>query len=65
MIKTEQLREELNVLLAEMDVPDRRKEDYRWLNRNLWWRNSESRHFERAMEVIACLIRRTENDSSR
>jgi hypothetical protein len=39
-----------------MDVPEQRKTDWGWLNRNLDVRNKEHPDFERAMQIIKSLL---------
>lgn len=43
---------ELLDILDTMDVPPKRKEDMRWLSRNLFIRNSKHPKFKKAMELI-------------
>lgn len=46
----------LFTLLETMDVPDNRKDDYKWLNRNLGIRNSTHPNFELAKSLIKTLL---------
>ena len=39
-------------ILSTMDVPDKRKDDFRWLLRNLFIRNASHPNFEEAIELI-------------
>jgi hypothetical protein len=45
-------KERLSKLLNDMDVPEQRKTDFRWLNRNLGIRNSEHPNFRESMNII-------------
>ena len=47
--------EELQELLHGMDIPENRKSDIGWLNRNLAIRNSDHPNFEPAISVIKSL----------
>lgn len=51
------LMDELQTLLETMDVPEIRKNDYRWLLRNLPIRNSNNTNFERAYKIIRKLLK--------
>lgn len=46
----------LKLILDKMDVPEQRKTDFGWLNRNLGVRNKEHPDFERAMQIIKSLL---------
>ena len=46
----------LKLILDKMDVPETRKTDFGWLNRNLGVRNKEHPDFERAMQIIKSLL---------
>lgn len=48
---------ELQELLHGMDVPENRKNDIGWLNRNLFIRNSVHPNFEQAVVIIKQLWR--------
>ena len=48
---------ELDDILSRMQVPEQRRKDLRWLNRNLAFRNSEHGEFDRACELIKQLMR--------
>lgn len=47
----------LQVLIADMDVPEMRRHDVDWLARNLGIRNASHRNFEEAMRVINAMRR--------
>lgn len=47
----------LQVLLADMDVPETRRHDLGWLSRNLGFRNASHRNFEEAMRLINAMRR--------
>ena len=47
----------LEQILADMDLPEMRKDvtrfdNVRWLLRNMHFRNSEHKHYKKAMEVL-------------
>lgn len=43
----------LSHILESMDVPPERLEDYEWLNRNLFFRNSDHPDYQEAKVLIA------------
>ena len=45
-------KDEFQNLMASMDIPELRKTDYAWLNRNLHIRNHDNPNFPRAMQII-------------
>lgn len=47
----------LLTLLETMDVPDNRKDDYKWLNRNLGIRNLNHPNFDLAKSLIKELLK--------
>ena len=47
----------LERILETMDVPEARKDDMRWLSRNLAIRNSEHSQFDEASSLIKKLLR--------
>lgn len=42
----------LTEILSQMDIPDKRKDDFRWLLRNLFIRNAEHPNFEESLVLI-------------
>jgi len=48
---------ELQGILKTMDVPEMRKKDYRWLNRNLGIQNGSNPQFPKAMDLIKNLLK--------
>ena len=48
---------ELNRLLPTMDVPENRKTDIKWLQRNLGIRNCNHENFPMAIMIIEWLIK--------
>lgn len=48
---------ELRHLVKDMDVPDFRKGDPHWLNKNLGARNSKHTNYKSAMETIEALLK--------
>lgn len=52
------MREELHELLDRMDVPEQRKDDLRWLVRNLAVRNGKHPDFPEAQQLIRQLLRK-------
>lgn len=47
----------LEQILADMDLPEMRKDtsrfaNVRWLSRNMHFRNSEHKHYKKAMELL-------------
>lgn len=58
MIKpsTQHLLDTLRDLLNGMDVPEFRKEDPKWLKRNLAVRNAEHPNYNKAQELISKLV---------
>lgn len=42
---------------AGFDVPERRREDWRWLARNLWIRNADHPRLDEVMEIVKANIR--------
>ncbi len=57
MSEKEILLKQLSKLISPMDVPSFRRENPFWLSRNLGFRNSQHKNYEKAMEVIAQLLR--------
>lgn len=53
----EEMLQELGSLTSKMDVPDYRRQDYRWLAKHLPDRNSTKQGFGRAMGIVAELVR--------
>lgn len=53
----EAMLEELSHLTSKMDVPDYRRQDFRWLAKHLPERNSNVPGFGSAMGLVAELIR--------
>lgn len=51
------LVEELEELIEMMDFPAKRSNDYRWLLRNLGFRNSNNPDFPRAEEILKLLLK--------
>lgn len=47
--------DKLSDILKDMDVPEKRRGDIRWLNCNLGIRNKEHPDFDEAMELIQIL----------
>jgi hypothetical protein len=47
----------LQLLIADMDVPEMRRHDVDWLARNLGIRNASHRNFTEAMRVIQAMRR--------
>lgn len=43
-------------ILSRMDVPEQRKMDFRWLNRNLAIRNSSHPDFPEAVSIIKKML---------
>lgn len=54
------LLEELEELLSTMQIPERRKADYRWIMRNLAFQNSHHPSFDRVMDTLSILLRNEE-----
>ena len=54
---TKKLLEELFKATNGMDVPSFRKEDPKWLLKNLAARNSDHRNFSKAYELVKELVR--------
>jgi len=52
----EQLIEKLKLWLSDMDIPELRKNDLRWLNRNLAIRNQNNKNFLDAIQAIKLLL---------
>jgi hypothetical protein len=48
--------EKLVNLLQDMDVPEGRKRDWHWLNRNLFVRNHLHPDFEEAMVLLSLIL---------
>lgn len=55
--KRQDMLEQLGGITKKMDVPDYRRTDYRWLQRNLASRNSDKPGFDKAMVIIHELVR--------
>jgi len=53
---------ELSPILDSMDIPETRKEDLGWLNRNLGIRNSNHPEYEKAMSLIKELRKLNKNN---
>jgi hypothetical protein len=51
------LLDQLNELMAGMDLPSYRKEDPKWLLKNLAVRNSEHPNFSKAKEMLRSLVK--------
>lgn len=54
------LWDELDDILETMDIPKTRREDFRWLARNLYVSNIANPKFERAIEILKILLRNEE-----
>jgi len=54
---TKKLLEQLRVLTAGMDLPTFRKEDPKWLLKNLAVRNAEHPNFSKAKELSESLVK--------
>lgn len=54
------LIEELNEILDTMNIPIMRREDLRWLKRNIEFQNSTHISFNRAQEILNILLRSEE-----
>ena len=50
------LMEELHEIFETMDLPPLRREDYRWLCRNLCVHNGSNPQYDRAMEILNQLL---------
>ena len=50
--------DELELILDSMDIPEMRRQDLGWLNRNLAVRNSNHPDFMRAMQLIKELLKK-------
>ena len=48
--------ERIQELLKDMDVPDARRKDFRWLLRNLFVRNSKHPNFEEACGLLKEMV---------
>lgn len=48
--------DQLQTILNKMDVPEERKGDIRWLARNLGFKNSKHKDFDRALVLISELM---------
>ncbi len=46
------MNQRLKEILDTMDIPELRKTDIRWLNRNVWIRNSKHPDIEEALILI-------------
>lgn len=53
----EQLEQALQVCLKSFDVPEMRKKDFRWLQRNLAIRNIDNPAFSFAMGLIVKILK--------
>lgn len=53
----------LSELLEGMDVPDNRRDDLRWLLRNLAIRNSDNPSLPQALTLIKKLIQEVQNEA--
>ena len=58
---------ELREILKTMDLPSGRIDplDFRWLLRNMVWRNVEHPKFSRAMEILKEIRKETDGDTRR
>lgn len=50
------LRTELGLLLDKLDVPENRRIDLAWLQRNLALRNSDRAEYSRASQIVSQLL---------
>jgi hypothetical protein len=48
---------QLNEILDTMDIPEGRRNDYRWLNRNIGIKNQNHRNYERAMQLLDYIVK--------
>ena len=61
-MQTEELEKELMGIVGKMDIPDYRKRNetihnYRWMFKNIGFRNSDNKNFGRVMEILEILIK--------
>lgn len=59
-VEFDSMWDELHNILMIMDVPEKRKDDIRWLGRNLGIRNGSNPKFKRADEILKILLRNEE-----
>jgi len=51
---------ELQKLLRRMDVPSKRRQDYRWLSRNLAFNNKKHPDIQKALVLVAIMMGKEE-----